>query len=285
MDSNIILIAETGSDIPPEVAEAHGIHLVPMHVTMGDQTLDDGGFPPEDVCAYYDRTGKVPTTSASIPHDFTLVYDQIHEKYPDKQILHLAYSAVTTCSYQNALLAAEGRDYVRSVDTKHVSVGQHAVVIAVAQYLKEHPQATIDEAAAAAETIAAQTRMCFIPQNLDYLRAGGRVSNAVALVGNLLGLHPCIEIIDGKLIAGKKYRGAMKKTVPTLIREYAQTHGLQKDHLYFIHSPYLDEDIKKLAEDTARELGFQRIEWVKTGCVITCHGGPGAFGIVGKSGN
>lgn len=285
MERHIILIAETGSDISPEVAEAHGIHLVPMHVTMGDQTLDDGTFPPEDVCAYYDRTGKVPTTSASIPHDFASVYDLIHEKYPHKQILHLAYSAVTTCSFQNAQLAAEDRDYVRSVDTKHVSVGQHAVVIAVAQYLKEHPQATIDEASAAAEKIAAQTRMCFIPRNLDYLRAGGRVSNAVALVGNLLGLHPCIEIIDGKLIAGKKYRGAMKKTVPTLIREYAQTHDLQKDHLYFIHSPYLEEDIKKLAEDTARELGFRQTEWVKTGCVITCHGGPGAFGIVGKSGN
>lgn len=285
MNAPIILLAETGSDIPAQVAQEYGIYLVPMHVTMGNETLDDGAFPPEDVCAYYDRTGKVPTTSASIPHDFTRVLDQIRREHPGCQILHLAYSAVTTCSYQNALLASEGQDDVRSVDTKHVSVGQCAVVLAMARYLKDHPDTTLEQAAAQAEEISARTQMCFIPRNLDYLRAGGRVSNAVALVGNLLGLHPCIEIIDGKLIASKKYRGNMKKIVPALIREYAEKHALDKELLYFIHSPHLEADVKKIAEDTARELGFRSIQWVKTGCVITCHGGPGAFGIVGKSGN
>ena len=53
MEQKIVLVAETGSDITPELAEEYGIFLVPMHVSMGDQTLDDGAFPPEDVCAYY----------------------------------------------------------------------------------------------------------------------------------------------------------------------------------------------------------------------------------------
>ncbi|MBQ2245277.1 MAG: DegV family EDD domain-containing protein [Oscillospiraceae bacterium] len=281
MENKIILLAETGSDIPASVAKEKGIYLVPMHVTMGDETLDDGAFPPEEVCAYYDRTGKVPTTSASIPHDFTTVLTQIRREHPGSQILHLAYSAVTTCSYQNALLAGEGQTDIRSVDTKHVSVGQCAVVLAMADYLMSHPDITLEQAAAEAERISARTQMCFIPRNLDYLRAGGRVSNAVALVGNLLGLHPCIEIIDGKLIAGKKYRGNMTKTVPTLIREYTEKHALDRSFLYFIQSPYLEEDVKQIAETTARELGFRATEWIKTGCVITCHGGPGAFGIVG----
>ena len=138
--SSIILIAETGSDVTPELAKEYGIHLVPMHVSLGETTLDDGAFPPEEVCAYYDQTGKVPRTSACNPEDFTVVLDEIHAKYPDKQILHLAYSAVTTCSYQNALIASEGRDYIRSVDTKHVSVGQAAVVLAVAQLLRDKPE-------------------------------------------------------------------------------------------------------------------------------------------------
>lgn len=283
MDHNIILAAETGSDVTPELAQALGVYLVPMHVSMGSETLDDGAFPPEDVCAYYDRTGKVPSTSASAPHDFEKVFNQIHSLYPEKKILHLAYSAVTTCSYQNARLASEGRDYVKSVDTKHVSVGQCAVVKAVAEYLQANPNVTLEEAAAAAEAIAAKTQMCFIPRNLDYLRAGGRVSNAVALVGNLLHLHPCIEIIDGKLIAGKKYRGDMIKLVPKLIREYTEKHDLDREHLYFIHSPYLEADVRQAAETTAATLGFKAFTWVKTGCVITCHGGPGAFGIVGVS--
>lgn len=45
--------------------------------------------------------------------------------------------------------------------------------------------------------------MCFIPDELEYLRAGGRVSNAVALCGKLLGIHPRIELLDGQLVATK----------------------------------------------------------------------------------
>lgn len=287
MPKKILLSAETGSDISRELARELGITLIPMHVSMGSETLDDGAFPPEDVCAYYDRTGKVPTTSGSTPYDFESVYDQIFADDSDVQILHLAYSAVTTCSYHSCELAIEGKPYqknVRIVDTRHVSVGQCAVVIAVSAWLDAHPEATLDEAAAAAEAIGAQTKMCFIPKNLDYLRAGGRCSNAVALVGNLLQLHPCIEIIDGKLIAGKKYRGKLDKQAPILLKEFAEKHALQKDHIYFINTPYMDDAVRTALDAEATAMGFRKVTWVKTGCVITCHGGPGAFGIVGTAG-
>jgi len=281
--SKIILVAETGSDLTPQLAQQHNTYLVPMHVQMGNQTLDDGSFPAEDVCAYYDKTGEVPHTSASSPEDFMKVFDCIHEEHPDAQILHLAYSAITTCSYQNAILASEDRDYVTSVDTKHVSIGQGAVVMAVANWLKEHPDATVEEAAEQAKRFSEKCNMCFVPHNLDYLRAGGRVSNVVALTGNLLNLHPCIEILDGKLMAKKKYRGKFEKLIPKLLEEYSEAHDLDKEHITLIDTPYLDNSLKVLAEETAKNLGFRNISWMKTGCVITCHGGPKAFGIVGFS--
>ena len=286
MSKKIILVAETGSDVTKELAQELGVVLIPMHVSMGDKSLDDGSFPPEDVCAYYDRTGKIPTTSGSTISDFEVVYDRIFAENPNAQILHLAYSAVTTCSYHSSELAIEEKSYaknVRIVDTKHVSVGQCSVVTAVAGWLQSHPEATLDDAADAAGSISRQTQMCFVPNNLDYLRAGGRCSNAVALVGNLLHLHPCIEIIDGKLIAGKKYRGTMSKLAPVLLHEFAEKHSLRKDHIYFIRTPYMDENIRAVLDQEAATMGFQKVTWVKTGCVITCHGGPGAFGIVGTA--
>lgn len=286
MAKKILITAETGSDISREMAQELGIQLIPMHVSLGSETLDDGTFPPEDVCAYYDKTGKCPTTSGSTPYDFERVYDRLFAEDPDLQILHLAYSAVTTCSYHSCELAIEEKPYagnVRIVDTRHVSVGQCAVVVAARQWLAEHPDATLDEAAAAAVQIGEQTKMCFIPDNLDYLRAGGRCSNAVALVGNLLQLHPCIEIIDGRLIAGKKYRGKLSKIAPVLLKEFTARHNLKKDHLYFINTPYMSEDVREALNAEAAAMGFEKTTWVKTGCVITCHGGPGAFGIVGTA--
>ena len=287
MTRKILITAETGSDITKELAQELGILLIPMHVSMGTETLDDGTFPPEEICAYYDRTGKVPTTSGSTPYDFESVYDAVFAQDPDAQVLHLAYSAVTTCSYHSCELAVAGKPYegnVRIIDTKHVSVGQCAVVVAVSEWLDANPEATLDEAAAAAEAISARMQMCFIPKNLDYLRAGGRVSNAVALVGNILQLHPCIDILDGKLIAGKKYRGKLAKQAPALLREFIGKHNLQKDHVYFIETPYMEEAVRTALNAEAAAQGFQKVTWVKTGCVITCHGGPGAFGIVGFSG-
>ena len=133
----IILVAETGSDISPELAERYGIRLVPMHVTFGDVTEDDGTFPPERIEAYYRETGNLPKTSGSTPGDFETVFDQIHAEDPEAEILYLAYSAVTTCSYQSAMIAAEGRDYVTALDTRQVSVGQAAVVVEVAEFLEK----------------------------------------------------------------------------------------------------------------------------------------------------
>lgn len=284
--SSIILLAETGSDITGEQAQALNVRLVPMHVSMGDKTLDDGTFPAEDIHTYYARTGKTPTTSGSTPYDFEKVFREIFTEDPNARVLYLAYSAVTTCSYHSCELALEDQpfaDNVRLVDTQHVSVGQGAVVIATAHWLREHPEATLEEAAAKAREISLRTKMCFIPKNLDYLRAGGRCSNAVALVGNLLNLHPCIEIIDGKLIAEKKYRGAMSKLAPVLLQEFTEKHALSKEHLYFICTPYMDETIRTALDAEAAALGYKHVTWMRTGCVITSHGGPGAFGIVGST--
>lgn len=281
--NNIILVAETGSDITKDIAKEMGIFLVPMHVTMGDNTYDDGTFPVEKICEYYNNTNKIPKTSGSSPQDFEKVFDDIHRLYPDKQILHLAYSAVTTCSYQSALIAAEHRNYVTSFDTKNVSVGQAAVVIQTAKYLKENPDVTMEELLKEVSRISDNTKMCFVPAELEYLRAGGRVSNAVFIGGKILRIHPSIEIENGYLVAKKKYRGKMESIIPKLIEEYSNDKNLDKKEVYLLWSIGLSEAIRKLAEDKVKEMGFEKVTWMQTGCVITTHGGPGSFGIVGLS--
>ena len=164
----IILVAETGSDINPQLAEEYQIRIVPMHVTFEDKTLDDGAFPVEDIVAYYQQTKKVPKTSGSTPEDFNVVLDEIHAQNPDAKILYLAYSAVTTCSYQSCEIASEDRDYVTAFDTKHVSVGQAAVVISVAEALQENPGMSMEEALELAEDFSTRARMCFLPDNLEF---------------------------------------------------------------------------------------------------------------------
>jgi len=276
----ILLVAESGSDITPEVAAKYGVTIVPMHVAFGGETRDDGSFPVTEMFAHYANTRDLPRTSGCTPHDFEVVFDRLHSKHPGQPILHLAYSACTTCSMQSGIIAADGCQDIRFVDTKQVSAAQGAVVIAMAEYLKENPEATIDEAVSKAEEISARVRMGFFPGDLDYLRAGGRVSNAAYLGAKLLSLHPLIEILDGKLMSTKKYRGSMAKVVNKLASEYVEQLDAAQP-LYFIYGAGLDETIMRDVERIAAEKGFENVSWVQTGCVIAAHSGPGAFGIVG----
>lgn len=280
-DPRIILVAETGGDIPREVAEQYNIQLVPMHVAFGTDTRDDGTFPSEEVCDFYDRTGILCKTSGSVPEDFTKCFDHIHTRWPQAQILYLAYSSVTTCSYQSAQIAAEDRDYVTALDTKAVSAGQYSIVIETAKWLEAHPEATIQEAAQVAQDLISRANMCFVPKDMEYLRAGGRVSNVVALGGKLLGILPLIEILEGKLVATRKLRGKLEALAPKLVREYAEKWSLDRKELWLIWTPRFPDDLKQVVKKTAKDLGFETVTWVKSGGVITSHSGPSAFGVVG----
>lgn len=276
-----VIVAETGSDISKELAEQYEIYLVPMHVTFGEDVRDDGSFSPEEVCEYYNQTGKLPKTSGCNPEDFTKVFQEILDKYPECHIIYMAYSAVTTCSYQSAKLASEDIENISFIDTKHVTAGQCAVVIRLAQELERHPEWTVEEVVAVANRISKSVRMSFVPYNLDYLRAGGRVSNATALCGNILNIHPRVELLDGYLKATKKYRGKMPKVVRNLITEYCSEHEFDHQEIWMGCTPGFPDALKNEAIALAKELGFEQVNWLQTGGVITTHSGPNSFCMAG----
>ena len=73
----------------------------------------------------------------------------------------------------------------------------------------------------------------------------------------------------------------MSRIIPKLIPEYIEQNHLSREKIWFIWSEGLKEEYKKFAEEEAKKNGIRQIKWVKTGGVITTHGGPGAFGVVG----
>jgi len=279
--AKIVIVAESGGDLMKQDIEKYGIEVVPMHVQMENKTFDDGTFPPTEIFSCYDRTGSLPHTSASNPRDYRRVFDRIKAARPDAVIIHLAYSAVTTASWHNSLLASEEQDNIVHIDTRQVSGGMRAVVLKMAQFIINNPDVTVQQIKTEAENLASRARFVFFPGDLSYLKAGGRVSNAAYLVASVLKLKPLIEMIDGKLTATKKYRGSDEKIYPQLINEYLGKNKLEKDSFFMVYSEGLDNSLKKRLEKEASKCGYKRVTWVPTGCVISTHSGPGAFGIGG----
>ena len=278
-----ILLAETGSDIPADLAKRCGVVTVPMHVAFGTENRDDGTFPVTDIYRFFETTGKLTTTSGSTVGDFEQVYDRLRREDPDRPILHLAYSAVTTCSYQSAVIAAEGRSNITSFDTKHVSAGQSLVILLLARYMEANPDASLEEILARAEELRRRVKMGFFPGDLAYLRAGGRVSNAAYLGAKILSLNPLIEVLDGQLKATKKYRGRMDKVAIELLKEFPRQNNFSKEILVLVYSEGLKDSIRTEVQRTAEGMGFREILWIPTGGVVTTHCGPGGFGVCGLS--
>ena len=279
--TNYIITTESGSDISPQLVERYGIYVIPMHVTMGEETYDDGSFDVEDVYRFYDKTGTLPKTSGSTPQDSMVVFERIFTEHPDAHIIHIAYSAVTTVSYNSCVIAAREFENIDIIDSKNVSGGLTAVVVATAKFIEKNPDCMPEEIVTFVEDIRERTRFVFLPQSLLYLKAGGRVSNVAFLGASLLKLHPTIVLENGYLVASKKYRGSYERCLKSAVKDFVTNYNIDPETLTIGGTAGLSEAYKQIGEATLNEHHYENPHWFTAGAVISSHGGPGAFGIIG----
>lgn len=279
--TKFIITAESGSDLPKELVERYGVRIIPMHVTMGDETRPDGTFPVEEVFDFYEKTGTLPKTAGSTPDDNAKCFRQIFEEYPDAHIIHIAYSAVTTVSFNAAKIATEDFENIHLVDSKNVTIGQTAIIKATAEYIENHPDASPEDVIAFAENIRERTRFIFLPNTLLYLKAGGRVSNLAFHGATLLNIHPTIVIEDGYLVSGKKYRGNFDRCIKKMIADFFNTYNIDPETVMVCGSPGVSDENKDLVYSLLSQHNVNTDQWFDTGAVISSHGGPGAIGLLG----
>ncbi|MFC4323621.1 DegV family protein [Litchfieldia salsa] len=277
----IILSTESGADLPRELAEKHGIRVVPMHVIMEGKDYLDGELPVQEIYDYYERTKKIPSTTSTNSHEYQELFTKIREDFPDCVIVHIGYTSRASSSFQNAIIAAEDFEDLYLIDALNVTGGLGAIVMFAANLLEKEP--TIDPVhfVEKIKSTVPKSRLAFVPGSLEFLRAGGRVSNMAYLGGALLKIKPRIELVDGKLVSTKKYRGKMMVVAEKLIQDYLNDYNIDREMLYFQYSLGLDENVKQRMDGIAREHGFKRITWIEAGAMISTHAGPGGFGIAG----
>lgn len=277
----IILSTESGADLPIDLVEKHQIQVVPMHVIMDGKDYLDGELSVEEVFDFYDRMKTIPSTAATNVHEYEELFTNIRLKFPESIIIHIGYTSKASASFQSAVIAAEGFDDLFLIDALNVTGGLGAVVMYAAQLLEEEPEISHEHLITKIESIVPKTRLAFLPGSLDFLKAGGRVSNIAYIGGALLKIKPCIELKEGKLVSTRKYRGKMEVVAEKLMKDYLNEYNIDRKQLYLIYSIGLDEKIKKRLEEIANETGFKNVRWMQAGAMISTHAGPGGFGIAG----
>lgn len=279
----IIISTESGSDLPKNLVEKYNVKVAPMHIVMNDTPYRDGSIPVDKIYDYYRETKKIPSTSAVNVGEYIDFFKKIQEDHPDCVIMHLAYTSLASCTYQNAGIAIRNFKDIYLIDTKNVSGGCTAHLAKAYEIIQAKKDSVTDYQALADEiqSWADKVFCSFIPGNLDYLKAGGRVSNAQYLGATLLRLKPLIEIVNGRLMASKKYRGTIEKFVDKYMEDYLEKHNVSRDCLYLMYSKGVSQVTLDRMKENAVRFGFKSYEYVMTGCVISCHSGPGAIGLAG----
>lgn len=209
------------------------------------------------------------------------LFTKIRVDFPDSIIIHIGYTSKASASFQSALIASEEFEDLYLIDALNVTGGLAAVVMYAVSILEENPSIDHVQLIEKIKSVVPKTRLAFIPGSLDFLKAGGRVGNLAYIGGALLKIKPCIELVEGKLVSTRKYRGNMSTVAENLMKDYLSQYMIDRKQLYLIYSIGLDENIKRRVEEMGREAGFENITWMQAGAMISTHAGPGGFGVAG----
>lgn len=274
----IKITSDSTCDLSPEQIEQYDIHIMPLAVAMGEKNYRDGvDITPEQIYEHVGRGGDLPKTAANNIADYAEIFGQYAGEYD--AVIHLNISSEFSSCYQNACLAAEEFENVYVVDSRNLSTGHGLLVLRACELAQAGMSGA--EIAEALRELTARVDASFILNQLEYLKKGGRCSALTVLGANMLRLKPCIEVTDGKMGVGKKYRGSFEKCMLDYIRDRLEGHDdLELDRIFVTHSG-ISQELLDLAVNTVRELQpFKEICVTRAGCTVSSHCGPDTVGIL-----
>ena len=280
--ADFVILTDSSADLPAELVEQLGVAVLPLSFTMGGKTRhnypDNREMAPEDFYAAL-RGGQMATTAAVNVSDFTAVAEP--HLQAGRDVLILAFSSALSATYQSAKIAAEelSEQYpdrkIYAVDTLCASLGQGLLVTWAAR--EQAAGKTIDEVKEYVEEN--RLRLChwFTVDDLNFLKRGGRISAATALLGTMLSIKPVLHVDnEGRLISMGKARGRAA-ALKALVDQMEQS-VVDADEVYISHGDCL-ADAEKVAEDVRSRFGTKRIIINHVGPVIGAHSGPGTVAL------
>ena len=140
---------------------------------------------------------------------------------------------------------------------------------------------SVTEILAMLEEMIPRVETSFVLDRLDYMKKGGRCSAVTLLGANLLKLRPCIEVKDGKMGVGKKYRGSFEKCLVQYITDKLGARSdLELRRVFITHSGLPEETVQKAVETVQKLQPFDEICVTRAGCTVSSHCGPGTIGVL-----
>ena len=270
----IKIITDSTSDLPKNIIEQYDIEVLPLMVSFGDESFEDGvDIKLYDLLRKIDEQGIFPTTSQVNPQKFAECYQSyLSQGY---KIISIHISSKMSGTYQSACIAKEmiESEDIIVIDSLNVTAGLGLLVMKACTLNEKGHQLKFIESEILKLRPKVRSALGF--ERLDNLVKGGRLSRTAGIIGNILGIKPILAIKDGEMAVIDKVRGS-KKAVRTIL-DYIDTNGIKDHELCFLL--YVEnEDILTTLRENLNSKGIRYIEG-EVGCVVGVHAGKNACGI------
>ena len=279
-----VILTDSSADLTAELVAELGVEVIPLSFTMEDKTYfnypDNRDIDPADFYARL-RGGAMATTAAVNVADYTEAMEPILKQ--GKDVLVLAFSSGLSATCHSAQIAAgelmeqypDRKVYV--VDTLCASLGQGLLVWYAANLKKQGK--TMEEVRDWTEEHKLNLCHWFTVDDLHFLKRGGRISSATAVLGTMLSIKPVMHVDnEGHLIKVGTARGR-NASLKALVDHMEQTVlDLKGQSIFISHGDCL-ADAQKVADDIRARFGVEDIVINYVGPVIGAHSGPGTVAL------
>lgn len=276
MLNKIAILTDSGSDVPPEIAQDLEIFVVPLQVNYRDRSYLDGVD--IDAQTVYDRlSSEVPTTSLPRGEDVVNVFKTIQAKGYTHVLAVVLSSGLSGTYNLLRVMSDELPLQMQVIDTKNIGIGSGLSVIKAARLVKEGMD--WDTLLIKMEEVVKKTKVFFVLNTLEYLQKGGRIGKVTALVGYVLDLKPIITCDEeGVYTTISKARG--RKTsinrCMNVALEFAK--DAQNVTIGIVHGDALEE-MMNLKEVMQLRAPQAKIFTGQVSPALGVHTGPGLIGM------
>ncbi len=283
--SEYIIITDSTTDLGPEILKDMDVHVIPLKYTIDGNTYDDNtDVVVMDTHEFYDklRAGSMSKTTQVNADEFKTVFSEYLEE--GKDILYIGFSSGLSGTCQSACIARDdlAEKYperkIVCVDSLAASMGEGLLVYEADKLHKAGK--SIEEVEQWLLENRDHLAHWFTVDDLNFLKRGGRVSAATAVVGTVLGIKPILHVDDeGHLINVGKVRGR-KASLDTLVNKIGETASIDpaKQTIFISHGDCMD-DAKYVAKQIMHKYKTKDIKIHYVGPVIGGHAGPGVVAI------
>ena len=281
MADKFVIITDSASDLSPERAKEYGVSLIPLTVTVeGSDPVPDTEADKKEL--YAELRAKKSATTSAINYEAALEAIGA-EVGAGNDVLYIGFSSGLSSTASTGILVCKelSEQYpdrkVYGVDSLCASLGEGLLVYLAAK--TRDSGASIEEVRDYVEDTKLHLCHWFTVDDLFFLKRGGRVSAATAVVGSMLSIKPVMHVDnEGHLINVGKARGR-KASLEALVNKMAETAVDPASQTVFICHGDCIEDAEYTANLIRERLGVKDIMIDYTGAVIGSHSGPGTLAI------